>query len=228
MMSASATPVKPLTAGLQWVPMTGPLMTDLCATPSPNSTSASLRSAGFIQLLACILKYHQLRFFCGISVRACRPRRLTYGALGVRNWPGGDVVFHGCHLLMPPFGPNLGHVQGKDCGEIKLRLTYVPLARVNPLVGQRGNFFVYPKKGRDFPRMVPKSAKSTNPYYIGKIGSEKKTGNTLYNTTVRPHPCCAAALHCTQYSMLSCSLSWRSHLCVHLWEAETASSVEEG
>lgn len=77
-----------------------------------------------------------------------------------------------------------GFVQGKDCGEIKLRLTYVPLGRVNPLVGQRGNFFVYPKKGRDFPRMVPKSAKSTNPYYVGKVGSEKKTGNTMYNTTV--------------------------------------------
>lgn len=76
-------------------------------------------------------------------------------------------------------------MQGKDCGEIKLRLTYAPLGRVNPLVGERGNFFVYPKKGRDFPRMVPKSAKSTNPYYVGKVGSEKKTGNTMYNTTVR-------------------------------------------
>lgn len=111
-------------------------------------------------------------------------------------------------LLMPPFGPNLGHVQGKDCGEIKLRLTYVPLARVNPLVGQRGNFFVYPKKGRDFPRMVPKSAKSTNPYYIGKIGSEKKTGNTMYNTTVRPHPGCArtlvAPLHFTAINTACC------------------------
>ena len=89
-----------------------------------------------------------------------------------------------CDLAEPVRGS--GCMQGKDCGEIKLRLTYVPLSRVNPLVGQRGNFFVYPKKGRDFPRMVPKSAKSTNPYYVGKIGNDKQTGNTMYNTTVRP------------------------------------------
>jgi hypothetical protein len=76
-------------------------------------------------------------------------------------------------------------VQGKGCGELKLRMTYVPLPRVNPMVGQRGSVFMKPKGGKDFPAMVPKNPKSTNPYYIVKVGSESQKGMIKYNTIVR-------------------------------------------
>lgn len=75
-------------------------------------------------------------------------------------------------------------MQGKGCGELKLRLTYVPLPRVNPMVGQRGNFFVSPKAGKDFPMMVSGNPKSTSAYYIAKVGSESQKGPIKYSTVV--------------------------------------------
>ena len=76
-------------------------------------------------------------------------------------------------------------VQGKGCGELKLRLTYVPLPRINPMVGQRGNFFVNPKAGKDFPMMVPKNPKSTSSYYVAKVGSDSQKGPVKFSTIVR-------------------------------------------
>lgn len=80
-------------------------------------------------------------------------------------------------------------VQGKGCGELKLRLTYVPLPRINPMVGQRGNFFVSPKAGKDFPMMVPKNPKSTSSYYIAKVGSNSQKGPVKFSTIVRFTSC---------------------------------------
>jgi hypothetical protein len=77
-------------------------------------------------------------------------------------------------------------MQGRDAGELKLRLTYVPLQRCNPLVGDFGALFVYVRKGRDFPRMEPSVEDSCNPYYLGKVGEQKQTCLPVYNTTVLP------------------------------------------
>jgi hypothetical protein len=75
--------------------------------------------------------------------------------------------------------------QGRDAGELKLRMTYVPLPRCNPLVGDYGALFVYIRKGRDFPRMIASVEHSCNPYYIGKVGDMKEEGQPVNNTTVR-------------------------------------------
>jgi hypothetical protein len=64
-------------------------------------------------------------------------------------------------------------------------MTYVPLPRCNPMVGDYGAFFVYVRRGRDFPRMIPSVEHSCNPYYIGKIGDKKEQSMPVNNTTVR-------------------------------------------
>jgi hypothetical protein len=88
-------------------------------------------------------------------------------------------------------------LQGKDCGEIKLRLTYVPLERSNPMVpNDFGALFVYAKKGKDFPRMNPKVANSCNPYFSARVGDDKKQSIKRQNTTVRA-PADAAPVHFT-------------------------------
>ena len=94
--------------------------------------------------------------------------------------------------------------QGKDAGELKLRMTYVPLPRCNPLVGDYGALFVYIRKGRDFPRMIPNVEHSCNPYYIGKVGDQKDEGQPVYNTCVR-----STCLLCTiaQLQMASCTIA---------------------
>jgi hypothetical protein len=75
-------------------------------------------------------------------------------------------------------------MQGKDRGELKMKLTYVPLQKCNPNSGQYGAVFVYVRKGREFPRMIASDEDSCNPYYVVKIGKEQETGVAVYNTTV--------------------------------------------
>jgi hypothetical protein len=55
------------------------------------------------------------------------------------------------------------------------------------MVGQRGNFFVSPKGGKDFPMMVPKNPKSTSSYYVAKVGSDSQKGPVKFSTIVRPN-----------------------------------------
>lgn len=72
---------------------------------------------------------------------------------------------------------------GRDCGEIKLRMTYLPLQRINPMVGEFGALFVRAKKGHDFPQMIPGQPNSCSPYYTAKVSDKKETSLARFNTT---------------------------------------------
>ena len=96
-----------------------------------------------------------------------------------RRWPDQPQ-----NCIMNALSPWL---QGRDAGELKLRMVYVPLPKCNPMVGDYGALFVYVRKGRDFPRMIPKVEHSCNPYFVGKVGDKEEKSAVVQNSTVRAY-----------------------------------------
>lgn len=76
-------------------------------------------------------------------------------------------------------------LQGRDRGELKLSVIYVPLTRSNPMVGDYGAVFVFVRKGRDFPRMIADAEDSCNPYFQAKVGDQTEAAQPVKNTCVR-------------------------------------------